>query len=218
MARGERAVDRGLRRGRAILVDLGEEARRARLERGLSQAVVAEELGISRNQLRRIERGEATHVAVMDLARLLSVLGLDLWARAYPGGSPLRDAAHLALLRRLHQRLPDSAVWASETPLPGDRDQRAWDAVIAIDGIRIGVEAETRLTDVQSVLRRIDLKQRDDAAIARVVLLLADTRLNRAALREFGALLAPAFPVPSVVAIQALAHGVDPRGNAVILQ
>ena len=42
----------------------------------------------------RIERGETASVSLLRLAELCAVVGLDLSARAYPGGRPLSDARH----------------------------------------------------------------------------------------------------------------------------
>jgi hypothetical protein len=43
------------------------------------------------------------------------------------------------------------------------------------------------------------------------------TRTNRSVLREFRLALAANFPVPSLVALEALAAGRDPGGNAIIV-
>jgi len=60
------------------------------------------------------------------------------------------------------------------------------------------------------------LKQRD-GGVDHVVLLLADTRANRAFRREFGDVLRVNYPVDGRVALAALAAGRDPGGGAVIL-
>jgi hypothetical protein len=95
-------------------------------------------------------------------------------------------------------------------------DRRAWDAVISGVGFRIGVEAETRIRDVQELLRRIALKKRD-GGVDRVILLVADTRANRATLRAFDAVLKSSFPVSSRDALAALGSGRDPGGDAIVI-
>jgi hypothetical protein len=50
-----------------------------------------------------------------------------------------------------------------------------------------------------------------------VLLLLADTRANRALMREFGDALRVNYPVHARVALAALAAGRDPGGSAIIL-
>ena len=64
------------------------------------------------------------------------------------------------------------------------------------------VEAETRLDDLQALERRIYLKQRD-LGIRRVILLVADTRHNRAVLEAHPELL-ERFPVSTRACLLAL--------------
>ena len=200
MAPKERAVDRGSRIARLLLAQLGREIRDARLAAGLTQVQVALACGLAASYISRIERGGAPGVSLRHLARILSVVGLDLTARAYPAGSPLRDAAHIALLGRLRARVAPSLTWRTEVPLPNAGDPRAWDAMITGPRLRMGVEAETRPRDLQALDRRLSLKQRD-GGVDHVVLLLADTRANRAFRREFGDVLRVNYPVDGRVAL-----------------
>jgi transcriptional regulator with XRE-family HTH domain len=101
----ERSIDRGTRRGTAIVVELGRELRLARLQHGLSQEALGHAIGMSDTQVGRIERGQVPGASVGCLARLLSVAGLELSARAYPTGAPLRDKAQLAWLNLSEDRL-----------------------------------------------------------------------------------------------------------------
>ena len=55
---------------------LGKRLRAARLRRGLSTVVFAERMGVSRDTLNRLEKGEST-IALGTYARALRVLGLD---------------------------------------------------------------------------------------------------------------------------------------------
>ena len=71
-------------------------------------------------------------------------------------------------------------------------------------------------TAIREVDRRVMLKLRD-SGFARAVLLVAATRANRLTLRAVGAGLAANYPVPSAVALRALAMGRDPGGNSIIL-
>jgi transcriptional regulator with XRE-family HTH domain len=59
---------------RAVLVELGRRLRDARLERNLSQKTVAEEAGIGRYTLQRMEAGESP--SLINFVRVLRVLGL----------------------------------------------------------------------------------------------------------------------------------------------
>jgi hypothetical protein len=153
---------------------------------------------------------------VAQLARIASVVGLDLSVRFYPGPTRLRDAAHLALIARFRARLSPDLTVRTEVPLPLAGDQRAWDAVIEGAGEPIAVEAETRLSDVQALERRIALKLRD-SGLSRVIVVVAATRSNSRIVREAAASLELAFPVPGRLTLRALAAGRDPGGSSVIL-
>jgi transcriptional regulator with XRE-family HTH domain len=187
------------------------------VDHGLSQAEVARAVGISRSQVGRIERAEVPGLSVAHIARLLSVVGLELSARAYPAGLPIRDAAHRVLLDRLRKRAAASVAWRFEVPvgLPGDR--RAWDALMLIGNARVAVEAETRPRDIQALQRRLALKQRDSPEVTGAVLLLADTRYNRRLIREAGDALRAGLPTSSAAILEALAAGRDPEASGIVL-
>jgi transcriptional regulator with XRE-family HTH domain len=212
----ERAVDRGTRQAAQQIAELGREIREARLGHGLSQVHVGRSVGLSGSEVSRIERGLISHVSLLDLSRLLSVIGLELSARAFPSGGPVRDVAHARLLARLQALLPAEALWRTEVPLPLPGDQRAWDALIRLGPTRIGVEAETRLRDLQAVLRRIELKRRD-GGVGSLILLLSDTRTNRQLVREYSDALTAGFPTTSADALASLRVGRPPAGDALVL-
>lgn len=212
----ERSDYQARRRAFEALAELGRELRLARLQHDLSQAEAGAVLGVSHMTWSRMERGEATSVSVVMLARAMSVVGLDLALRAYPGGTPLRDAAHLSLLGRLRERLGPGVRWATEVPFPVPGDLRAWDAVMSIGAERVGVEAETRVRDVQALERRLALKERD-GGVDHLVLLLADTRHHRMLLASGSAGLRVRFPVDGRACLASLAASRAPAGNAIVL-
>lgn len=212
----ERAIDRGTRLSRQGLVQIGRELRLARIAHGLSQGDVGRAGHLSVSMVSRIERGERPRVPALYLYQLASVVGLELSVRAYPAGDALRDVAHRDLLQRLRSRLAADLRWRTEVPLPNPGDLRAWDAVIAGDRFRIGVEAETRVTDAQAIERRSSLKKRD-GGVDHLILLLADTRSNRRFVREAWPALAERFPISARDALRALGDGRDPGGDALIL-
>ena len=216
MAGRERAIDRGTRLGRAALARLGQELRDARLARGLSLRAVADATGVSPSEGSRIERGQAPRVPVASLFRLAAALGLELSLRAFPGATPIRDSAHVALLADVRAGLHGSLRWAVEVPLPAPGDQRAWDALISGADWRYGVEAETVLTDAQALLRRINLKARDGGTDG-VILALRGTRRTRDAVRLAWPELVAALPISGTLALQRLAAGEDPGGSAMVI-
>ena len=188
----------------------------ARVGAGLSLTDVARAVSLSQSQVGRIERAKHPSVSVMQLVRLANVVGLDLSLRTYPNGSPFRDKAHLALIQRFRERLSPNLRVRTEVPIPIPGDLRAWDLVILGAGEPIGVEAETRLIDLQALERKVALKMRD-GGIGRVVIVVAATRGNRLAVREAGTMLHASFPVAGRVGLRALAEGRDVGGSAVIL-
>jgi transcriptional regulator with XRE-family HTH domain len=212
----ERRVDRGAARARRQLAEFGREIREARVAAGLSQRSAGAASGVSHTFVSRIEIGRAEGVGFVDLSRLAAAVGLELSLRAYPGDGPVRDVAHLALLARLRARVAASLGWRTEVALSMHGDARAWDVVIYGAGPPIGVEAETRLRDVQAVERRIAVKLRD-SRLDRAVLLLADTRWNRAAVRADPSKLRAMFPVSQRELLAALAAPTDPGGSGLVI-
>jgi hypothetical protein len=129
----------------------------------------------------------------------------------------VRDAAQLALLRRLRGSLPSGVRIRFEVPLGIQGDLRAWDAIIEGPGWWRPVEAETRLRDLQALQRRLRLKCRD-AGVSAVILLVADTRHNRQVLRTNADALAELCPTSSRQLLTTLRTGRPPaRGGVLIL-
>ena len=212
----ERIRERGSRRGRQHLALIGSEVRAARRAAGLSQAVVADASGMSRAEVSRIERGAAPWLSVLEAAELCAVVGLDLWLRAYPGADPLRDAAHVALLRRFLGSVGGDLRVRLEVALDRPGDLRAWDATISDRRDTVGVEAETRISDAQAMERRLALKRRD-GRIDRVILVIADTRANRSMLRSIRPTLRADYPLDTAEIVAALASGRLPRAGGICL-
>lgn len=212
----ERPIDRANRAADATLVRVGGELRDGRLDRGLSIDAASAAAAISNAEWSRIERHRSPRVPLVTLVRCGAVVGLDVSVRLYPGGPPVRDAGHVALLGTLRGRLHPSLRWATEVPMPIPGDQRAWDATIGGPGWIMGVEAETRPRDAQALQRRLQLKLRDSHASA-LILLLRESRATRAFLREAADELAPAFPIPGRRALELLGAGVSPDGSSIII-
>jgi transcriptional regulator with XRE-family HTH domain len=217
MTTRQRPVDTGIARGRAVAAAATREVRSGRLNAGLSQEDLAGAAGISRGRYGRIERGDDRQVSIDELARIGAALGLELSVRFFPVADPVRDAGHRAVLDRLRAACHRSLTVRTEVPFPIPGDRRAWDAVVTgfKPAVRCGVEAETRPTDEQALTRKLSLKRRD-GGVDRLILLLPDTRHNRAFIGASVGLRG-AFPQPGRRAVELLRAGVDPGGDAIIL-
>lgn len=216
VATRERPADRGAEIGRRALRDLGQEFRNARRDRGLSLRDVASAAGISATTVWRFEHVKNPSIGVVTVARLLAIVGLDLSARAYPGGSPLRDAGHGTVLSAVRVLLHVSLGWGTEVPFPRPGDQRAWDGMVRGPGWRYGVECETAPRDAQALGRRLEIKRRD-GGVDGVLLVMPDTRRVREFLAAADVVLGPQFTVPGRRAVELLGAGVNPGGSAVIM-
>jgi transcriptional regulator with XRE-family HTH domain len=216
MATKERRLDRGRRRARQAEIAIGGELREARLTAGLSQREVGAIVGLSHAEISRIERGAAPWVTIEALSLIAAAVGLDLSIRTFPAGGPMRDAAQVALLARFRGLVDPRLTWRTEVPIGIPGDLRAWDAVVGDRTWRVAVDAETRLRDVQALLRREALKRRDDGSVT-MVLVVADTRHNRGVLRLARADTGAEFPVRGDEILNALARGQQPSGCGIVL-
>ena len=197
---------------RAVLVD----ARLAREQAGRTQGQVAAAIGWSRDRVTNVEAGRLQHLRVDQLAAYTSAVGLRLRVTAYPDGPPLRDVAQLAVTRRLLSRVSDRWRRRLEVPLPIPGDRRATDLVLIAAGGSVSVEVMTRLRDAQAQLRAALLKFRD-AGTDRLVIALAATHANRAALAAVRDLVRNDLPLDTRPVLQALEAGRLPGGSGIVL-
>jgi transcriptional regulator with XRE-family HTH domain len=213
----ESRISRADRRTRWLLDRLGTELRTARQSAGLTLDQVGKAVRLSPSELSRIERGFAPWLDIGVLCRIASVVGLDVSLRLYPAGEPLRDLAHLRLADAFRSLLGSGLVVRAEVPIGDHRDLRAWDLTLADRSSRsCGVELETRFVDVQEQLRRLTRKVAD-GGLGRFLLVVADTRSNRAAIRAAAAFLGTTFAIDDPAAYDALARGEVPPRNALLL-
>lgn len=98
-------------------------------------------------------------------------------------------------------------------PIAGD--MRSVDALLREPMFEVMFEAETRVDDIQALIRRIRSKQRD-LGCDRVVLVLSDTRYHRELVRLHPE-LREEFPVTPRTGLRALAAGIDPGGDVLVL-
>lgn len=212
----ERPGDRGRRLTRASMRRVAADLRSARVAAGLSLREVAGAVGVSHTQIARLEGDRLRAPDPAFVGACCAVVGLELAIRTYPGGDPLRDRAHAALLSRLVNVLHPGLTWRTEVPLPIERDLRAWDAQIQGRGWRACVEAETRIADGQALERRLSLKHRDGGG-GLLILLVADTRTNRHALLTIRPALRDLLPLDGRPILAALRSGREPPGSGIVV-
>jgi transcriptional regulator with XRE-family HTH domain len=212
----ERLAHLGTRRGLRLVRELAEEVRQARHAAGLSQVAVGNAAGVSGASISRLERGVGPVPDIVTAARIARVVGLDLSVRCFPAAGPLRDEAHVRLVQRFLGELPASVGRRLESPVQIPGDQRAWDVLLTVGGRRIGVAAETRLRDIQALLRREQAKARDDL-VDTLLLVVADTHANRRALREAGEALATELPLINRTVLAALRRGDAPTTSGIVV-
>lgn len=99
-------------------------------------------------------------------------------------------------------------------PIPIAGDQRAFDAVIDGGAVKVAVECVTRLEDAQATERAVNRKQLD-AGIPCLILVLAATRHNRAALAA-APTLREAYPLSTRAILAGLRVGRQPSANGLI--
>jgi transcriptional regulator with XRE-family HTH domain len=213
----ESRVARADRRTTAFLVRIGEEIRAARIMAGLTLTEASRVAGISRSEASRIERGESPWLAFSTLARCAAVVGLDLWIRAFPGAEPVRDSGHLPLADAFRRLVGAPLTVGTEVRIGDRRDLRAWDQTLTDGtGRRCGVELETRFVDAQAQHRRISQKLAD-SGFDLVLVVVADTRANRAAVRAAAGYLSASYGIDDPAIVEALRAGRLPPRSGLIL-
>ena len=151
----------------------------------------------------------------MKVTLVFAFLGHKLSVKAFPTGEPLRDAGHVRLLERFNARVPPFWRRTFEVPMPISGDLRAWDECLA-GPVSIGVEAETRPSDLQATERAIALKIRD-SGVDRAILLIAGSQGNRDMIRRHIGAVRQTFPLDTRATLAALAAGRDPGANGLVV-
>ncbi len=192
-------------------IRLGRSLRVIRRSRGLRQLDVAKAGGVSQTLVSAIERGHGQHVAVATLARVFAALDADVeLVVRYRGGTldRLLDERHAATVAAVMATL-GARRWLTAAEVTfnhyGERGSIDVLAVHPVAGIALVVEVKTEITSAEETLRRLDVKVRLGAGLARerfrlpvtrVVPLLAvlDSTANRSRVSRLAPLLDPAFP------------------------
>jgi transcriptional regulator with XRE-family HTH domain len=216
MATRETRRERGRRRGDETIRRIVGELRQARQAAGLSQRALASEAGWTQSELHRFERAEFIGVALPRLCALASALDLEMSATLHPIGEGLRDKGQQALLKRIDVLIHASYSRNREVPFPKLGDLRSWDMVIRLDDYLVGLEAETRVRDIQALVRRI--RQREQhGGVDDILVVLADTAHNRAVIDELRESLGQPYATSPRELLGALRAGKRLPGSGVVL-
>lgn len=191
------------------------ELRAERQTANVSQRTVANALEWQQSELNRLERFAVPNVALVRLVEIASVLGLDVSVRLHRVGDPLRDRASQALIGRFLTLVASSYRVTREALLPSG-GQRSWDLLLRLGALLVGVEAVTRVRDVQALVRHIRLRERD-GGVDHVLLVLSDSVHNRALVGQLIEALGPRFATPPRDIRTALRQGRPVPGSGVVL-
>ena len=205
------------RHSRQLRIDGGAELREIRVGAGLSLDDVGAAIGMSGSEVGRIERGLIEDVSVRNLDRIAHASGHHLSLKLYPAddliprcrtGAPARAAPRAApSVTRLAYR--GAAPWRHQPQRLGRCGQ--------IKSDRTAIDAETRIRDSQALTRRLELKFERDRTVARLVVLVADTRNNRRALELIREGMREAFPLDTREILAAFARGELPAAGGIVV-
>ncbi len=220
MASRETRRQRGLRRGRSLALRCISELRDQRVVAGVSQRSMAGELSISQAHLWRIEASQVSDPGLIRLSEMASVLGLELAVSLHPIGDPLRDRGHQALAQRFDRILSPSWRVTNEALLPNPGDRRAWDKLLRLMHAAgrhiVGADLESRIRDVQALVRRTRARERD-GGVDSILIVLSDSATNRRLVGELIHALGPDYATPRRLIVAALRDGRPLPGCGVIL-
>jgi hypothetical protein len=141
---------------------------------------------------------------------------LALSVAFHPSGDGIRDAGQQALGRRFRAVVNPSVPITAEVPLPNVGDRRSWDLLLRIDAQRVGVELETRVRDVQWLVRRVRERERD-GGVDHILLVLSASAHNRRIVPELMQALGSEFATSPRTVLRSLREGRPIPGSAVIL-
>lgn len=217
----EMAGDREAQRAAAAL---GEELRRSRQARRLTQAQLARRVGIGRTRVHELETGKGATAPLSVWFAIGAALDRPFaagFSRELPGVTPPLDAGHLAgqeLLLKRSRSLGRVGRFELSTR-PAARDSGSVDVGLRDDLHRalIVVEIWNRLDDLgrasrssrRKVLEAADLAEFRGYRVASCWLMV-DTAANRALVRQYPEVLRAEFGGSSVAWVRCLVAGAPP--------
>jgi hypothetical protein len=217
VATRETRRQRGRRRGEELVRRAVSELRTARQIAGVSQRQLGANVGCAQSDVSRLEVGRFLDVPVTTLSEIASALGMELHLSVHPIGDPIADKAQQPLVGRFLGVIasPPYRVFR-EALLPSPGDRRAWDLLLRLDSLLVGVEAETRVRDIQALTRRIRERERD-GGVDHILLILSDTAHNRRLAAQVREALGERFATAPASVLAALRSGRPIPGSALIV-
>ena len=200
-----------------------------RRAKGFSQAQLGAKIGISQQQMSRLE-ADVRRASLGALERWSEALGAYLAVEVrVSGGRALRDAKHAAIQNSLARKLRLDG-WIVETEVSfnhyGDRGRIDVLAFHPSMRIVLVVEVKTRITDVQDVLGKLDVKKRIAPMLARdrgwsvaaivPALVISEDRTSRRRVADHSALFAP-FRLRARAARAWLRHPSMPAPSGILM-
>jgi transcriptional regulator with XRE-family HTH domain len=216
MGTRETRAQRGRRRGREITNAAVAQLRDARVLAGLSQRTIAGAIGWNQQHYSRFEAGRVTNAPLRVFVIGASLLGLDVSVSFHPVGPALRDKGHEAVIERFLKLLNPAWRVVRELPFPTPGDPRFWDLTLRIGAQLVGIEVETRIRDVQALVRRMRERGRDGGADV-IVIVLSDSAHNRELVDQFREALGQEFAIAPRDLLAALRAGTALPGSGVVL-
>lgn len=183
---------------------------------GLTQRSVARAIGSSQAEISRRERGHVAGIGLAGLLRHGAAVGMRVSVRLWPVGGSIRDAAQARHVAAFVARVGRAWRVTLEAPIPIDGDLRAIDVLLRSPAGTVAVEVITRLSDLQAQVRAARLKARDVSA-DRLVLIIADTHVNRRAVADARPAIAAEFDLDARRVIADLVDGRLPPRDALII-
>jgi transcriptional regulator with XRE-family HTH domain len=203
-----------------LVVRTVSELRDARVGAGLSREQMAQALDWSASALLRVEADRLEDVGVIRLCEMASVLGCELSIGLHPIGDPIRDKGQQAVGARLDAILAPLWRVTNETLLPGGSELRSWDKLLRLKDVTprhlVGVDIETRIRDIQELVRRTRLRERDGETDA-ILIVLSDSAVNRRLVDQLRDALGPGYATSPRLILRALRAGERLPGSGVIL-
>jgi hypothetical protein len=181
---------------------------------------MASQIGLSQPQYWRTEADEVHDLSLTRLCEMASLLGLDVTLTFHPLGDPIRDTGQQAVGGRFDRLLASVWVVTNETLLPMPGDTRAWDKLLRLpsepERYLVGVDLESRIRDIQDLVRRTRLRERDGGADD-ILIVLSDSATNRRLADQLRAALGADYTCSGRAILAALRAGRRLPGSGVIL-